>query len=84
MEFHASLYGRLAGLVAWPVLTSLGRRLDPRRYNGASLVGLNGIVIKSHGGADVLAFQQAISVAELEATKRVPAQIRELMGEQVA
>jgi glycerol-3-phosphate acyltransferase PlsX len=53
LEFRAGIYRRLAGLVAWPVLKSLGRRLDPRRYNGASLVGLNGIVIKSHGGADV-------------------------------
>jgi glycerol-3-phosphate acyltransferase PlsX len=83
-EFRASAYGRMAGLVAWPVLRSLGRRLDPRRYNGASLVGLDGIVIKSHGGADELAFQQAIAVARLEAEKRVPDQIRELLSEQVA
>ncbi len=84
IEFRNGLYGRLAGLVAWPVLQSLGRRLDPRRYNGASLVGLDGIVIKSHGGADVLAFQQAISVARVEAEKGVPDQIRELLTEQVA
>ncbi len=83
LEFRGSLYGRLAGLVAWPVLRSLGRRLDPRRYNGASLVGLNGVVIKSHGAADRLAFQQAISVARVEAEKRVPGQIRELLSEQV-
>jgi glycerol-3-phosphate acyltransferase PlsX len=84
IEFRGSTYGRLAGLVAWPVLRSLGRRLDPRRYNGASLVGLDGIVIKSHGGADVLAFQQAIRVARVEAEKGVPDQIRELLSEQVA
>jgi glycerol-3-phosphate acyltransferase PlsX len=84
IEFRGGLYGRLAGLVAWPVLRSLGRRLDPRRYNGASLVGLDGIVIKSHGGADVLAFQQAISVALVEAEKGVPDQIRELLTEQVS
>lgn len=83
LEFRGSLYGQLAGLVAWPILNSLSRRLDPRRYNGASLVGLNGIVIKSHGGADVLAFQQAISVAHVEAEKRVPDQIRELLSEAV-
>ncbi|MDP2325571.1 MAG: phosphate acyltransferase PlsX [Gammaproteobacteria bacterium] len=83
LEFRGSLYGRLAGVIAWPVLSSLGRRLDPRRYNGASLVGLDGIVIKSHGGADALAFQQAISVAHIEAEKRVPDQIRELLSEQV-
>ncbi|MEZ5564445.1 MAG: phosphate acyltransferase PlsX [Gammaproteobacteria bacterium] len=83
-EFRTGLYGRLAGLVSWPVLNSLGRRLDPRRYNGASLVGLNGIVVKSHGGADSLAFQQAISVARVEAEKRVPDLIRVLLSEQVA
>lgn len=83
VEFRGSLYGRAAGLVAWPVLKSLSRRLDPRRYNGASLVGLDGIVVKSHGGADVLAFQQAIGVARLEAEKGVPGQIRELLSEQV-
>lgn len=82
-EFRGSAYGHLAGLVSWPVLRSLSRRLDPRRYNGASLVGLDGIVIKSHGGADVLAFQQALATAVLEAEKRVPDQIRELLGEQV-
>jgi glycerol-3-phosphate acyltransferase PlsX len=84
IEFRSSLYGQLAGLVAWPILNSLGRRLDPRRYNGASLVGLDGVVIKSHGGADALAFQQAISVAHVEAEKRVPDLIRELLSEQVA
>ena len=78
-EFKSGLYGRLAGLVAWPVLRSLSRRVDPRRYNGASLVGLNGIVIKSHGSADALAFQQAIQVAMVEADKNVPEQIRTLM-----
>lgn len=83
-EFRGSLYGRFAGLVALPVLRSLRRRLDPRRYNGASLVGLNGIVIKSHGGADALAFAQAIRVALVEVEKRVPEQIRRLLQEQEA
>jgi glycerol-3-phosphate acyltransferase PlsX len=65
------------------VLKSLKRRLDPRRYNGASLVGLDGIVIKSHGGADELAFRQALGVACVEAQKRVPDQIRNLVAAQV-
>ena len=81
-EFKSGLYGRLAGLVAWPVLRSLSKRVDPRRYNGASLVGLNGIVIKSHGSADALAFQQAIHVAMVEVDKGVPEQIRSLMEKQ--
>jgi glycerol-3-phosphate acyltransferase PlsX len=81
-EFRSGLYGRLSGLIAWPVLRSLSRRVDPRRYNGASLVGLNGIVIKSHGGADVIAFQQAIHTGMVEAEKQVPEKIRKLMEEQ--
>lgn len=82
-EFKSGLYGRLCGLIAWPVLRSLSRRVDPRRYNGASLVGLDGIVIKSHGSADVVAFQQAIHTAMVEVEKKVPEQIRALMEQQV-
>jgi len=81
-EFKAGLYGRLAALVAWPVLRSLSRRVDPRRYNGASLVGLNGIVVKSHGGADFVAFQQAVHTAILEVDQDVPGKIRSTMEEQ--
>lgn len=81
-EFKSGLYGRFAGVVAWPVLRSLSKRVDPRRYNGASLVGLNGIVVKSHGGADVIAYQQAIHTAMLEVEKRVPEQIRSMLDEQ--
>lgn len=73
--FGSGLYGRFSGLVSLPVLKSLRDALDPRHYNGASFVGLNGIVVKSHGGADQLAFQQAIRVALLEVEKGVPATI---------
>jgi glycerol-3-phosphate acyltransferase PlsX len=82
-EFRGSPYGWFAGLVALPLLRSLRKRLDPRRYNGASLVGLNGIVVKSHGGADALAMAQAINVATLEVEKQVPEQIRKLLEQQV-
>ena len=51
-------------------------RMDPRRYNGASLLGLNGIVVKSHGSADELAFQNALRTAAVEVEKDVPQQIR--------
>ncbi len=74
-EFKGSLYGRLAGLLAMPVLQRFKRRIDPRRYNGASLLGLQGIVIKSHGGADATAFENAIRIACLEAKKGVPQRI---------
>ncbi len=81
-EFRGSPYGWFAGLVALPLLRSLRKRLDPRRYNGASLVGLNGIVVKSHGSADALAMAQAIDVAILEVEKGVPEQIRQRMERQ--
>ena len=58
-----------------PSLRALRARMDPRRYNGATMVGLNGIVIKSHGGADLFGFQRAIEVAVLEARSGVPARI---------
>ena len=77
--FGKNLYGRFAAFVAMPVLTSLSRSLDPRRYNGASLVGLNGIVIKSHGGADVVAFEQAIYTAMIEVEKSVPDKIHQVL-----
>lgn len=79
-EFRRSLPNKLAGLVAGPVLRAFAKRIDPRRYNGASLLGLNGIVIKSHGGADRLAFGNAIRTAVLEVDKNVPALIKHHLG----
>jgi glycerol-3-phosphate acyltransferase PlsX len=68
--------------VSWPVLRSLRREFDPRTYNGASMVGLNGVVIKSHGGADVTSFGNAIRVGYIEAQKGVPMQIANLLKAQ--
>lgn len=73
--FSRNLFTRIAALIAMPVLKALKHKIDPRRYNGASLVGLNGIVIKSHGSADVFAFANAIKEAVLEVDKSVPARI---------
>jgi glycerol-3-phosphate acyltransferase PlsX len=73
--FSRSWLSRLRALVARPVLRAFRDRMDPRRYNGASLVGLQGIVVKSHGGADVLAFSSAIREAMLEVGKNVPERI---------
>jgi glycerol-3-phosphate acyltransferase PlsX len=61
-QFKRTWWTRLAGLAALPILKSFRRTMDPRRFNGASLLGLRGIVIKSHGGADVLAFENAIYI----------------------
>lgn len=78
-EFRRNFLTRLSALVAMPVLRALRQRLDPRRYNGASLIGLNGIVIKSHGGADKLALEHAIMEALAEVKNNVPERIgREL------
>lgn len=75
-EFNSNLLTRIAGLCAIPVIKRFRRRIDHRRYNGAVFVGLNGIVIKSHGSADVLAFHQAITEAVQQAKHQVPDNIR--------
>lgn len=74
-EFGRNAFARLAALVAAPVLRSFRTKIDPRHYNGASLLGLRGIVIKSHGGADELAFANAIKIALVEVRKNVPQRI---------
>lgn len=74
--FNRNWLTRLAGLMVLPVLKSFKDKIDPRHYNGASLVGLQGIVIKSHGGADSIAFKQAIREAILEVNKNVPERLR--------
>lgn len=73
--FNKNLLTKLVGVLAYPVLRSFKDKMDPRRYNGASLLGLQKIVIKSHGGADRFAFFHAIAEARLEVTKNVPALI---------
>ena len=79
-EFARSPLRKLGYLAALPTLNALRARIDPRRYNGAAMVGLNGIVIKSHGGTDQFGFQRAIEVAILEARDDVPAQIAQRMS----
>jgi glycerol-3-phosphate acyltransferase PlsX len=74
-EFLKTPLTRLAAWVSRPVLKSVIERCDPRKYNGASLLGLRGIVIKSHGGADAVSFGTAIEEAMLEVKKGVPARI---------
>ncbi len=74
-EFSRNILTKLVGLVTIPVLRAFKRKIDPRRYNGASLLGLRGIVIKSHGGADELAFANAIKIAILEVEKAIPDRI---------
>ncbi len=65
-EFTRNPLTRMAALLVYPVLKAFKRRIDPRRYNGATLVGLKGVVVKSHGGADRLAFVHALKRAHAE------------------
>ncbi len=73
--FMRNWYSKLAGLMAMQVLKKLKKKIDPERYNGASLVGLQGIVIKSHGGANAKAFANAIEAAIEEVEKDIPKKI---------
>jgi glycerol-3-phosphate acyltransferase PlsX len=79
-EFGRNVLTRLAGLAALPVINAFKRRVDHRRYNGASLLGLRGIVVKSHGSADAFAFEFAIRRALEEARTGVLAHITERMA----
>jgi glycerol-3-phosphate acyltransferase PlsX len=72
----------VGALASWPVLRSLRKEFDPRTYNGASMVGLTGVVIKSHGSADTVSFANAIGVGLVEARKGVPTQIANLLKSQ--
>jgi glycerol-3-phosphate acyltransferase PlsX len=80
-EFNRNALTKLAGLVAWPVIKHFKRRVDHRRYNGATLIGLRGVVIKSHGAADVFAFGFAIQRAVEEARTGVLRHIEERMSQ---
>ncbi len=66
-EFKRNLFTKLAALLAMPVIKAFKKTLDPRRYNGASFLGLRGIVVKSHGGTDAFGFEYAIAKAVEEA-----------------
>jgi len=78
-EFTRSGFTKAAALVAKPVLNRLAARIDPRNYNGASLLGLNGLVIKSHGSADATSFANAIAVAAREVEHDISGRIRSLL-----
>jgi phosphate acyltransferase len=82
-EFRRTAFTRFLALIALPVLHAIRRRLDPRHYNGASLLGLKGVVVKSHGGTDSVGFASAIRIAILEVQNQVPQRIGALMEAQL-
>jgi len=75
-EYKKNWFTKIIALISLSLLKAFKRRLDPRRYNGASFLGLNGIVIKSHGGADILAFKTAIITAIEESENKVIEKIK--------
>ncbi|WP_133127210.1 phosphate acyltransferase PlsX [Legionella nagasakiensis] len=76
-SFTRNWLAKMAGFVALPALSYMKKRIDPARYNGASLLGLNGIVVKSHGGASEMAFQCAIEEAVLQVKNNVVDLVRD-------
>ena len=74
-EFGRTLLTKVVAVAAMPILRAFRGKIDPRNYNGASLLGLKGIVVKSHGGTDVVGFQNAIHVAVAEVEHAVPQKI---------
>ncbi len=82
--FTRDWFSRLQALMARPVLRRLALEMDSRNYNGATLAGLNGIVIKSHGSADSYAFQHAIDTAVVEVRNQLPQQIGSLLQKEAA
>lgn len=79
--FSRSLLSKLWAIMAIPALLKVKKKLDVRRYNGASLIGLKGIVIKSHGGTDAVGFETAIKTALREVQEDIPSQIHhQLLG----
>lgn len=83
-EFKANIFTKFAALMSLPALKGFKKRADPREYNGASFLGLKGVVVKSHGGADAYSFYNAIHVAMLEVEKDVPSLIKEKVESQLA
>ncbi len=79
-EFKKNIFTKLAALAALPVINAFKRRADHRRYNGACLLGLKGIVVKSHGSADIFAFGVAIDVAFETAVNGVLERITDRMA----
>ena len=76
-EFSRNLLTKMAALVAYPVLSAFKKRFDHRRYNGAALLGLRGLVFKSHGSADAFAFEQALNRAYEAARNKLLQKVRE-------
>ena len=83
-EFQRNLFNKMAAVAALPALKGLKSKLDPRKFNGAILLGLRGIVIKSHGGTDDVGFSYALEEAYHEAKSASLSKIEQGVAEQFA
>ena len=77
MVFKRNWLTRLAGLIIWPLLKPLRAELDPSMYNGASFLGLQKVLVKSHGNANKKAFMQALIVAREQVIQNIPSRIQQ-------
>jgi len=75
-EYNKNLYNKLSAIVSLPVMKGVKKKMDPRVYNGASFLGLNGIVVKSHGSADDFSYSNAIQTAYYESKNNLLANIK--------
>jgi phosphate acyltransferase len=76
-EFSRSIFTKIGAMFAYPVISAFKNRMDYRRYNGAALLGLRGLVFKSHGSADAFAFEQALARAYDAAHNRLLEKVQE-------
>ncbi len=84
VEFSRNIFTKFAAIVAYPVLTAFKNRMDHRRYNGAALLGLQGLVFKSHGSADTFAFERALNRAYDAARNNLLERVREKIAHAAA
>jgi len=80
-EFNRNAVSKTFGLLCTPIFRKLKGRVDPRNYNGASILGLNGTVVKSHGSADKISFAKAVEVALQEARQKIPEKIGVILSD---
>jgi glycerol-3-phosphate acyltransferase PlsX len=76
-EFSRNIFTKIGAICAYPVLSAFKKRVDHRRYNGAALLGLRGLVFKSHGSADAFAFENALGRAYDAAHNQLLSNVRE-------
>lgn len=82
-EFQRGFWAKITAALAMPALKRIKTRLDPRRHNGATLIGLNGIVIKSHGGTDEFGFLYALEEASAQVRRDVTSHIAEILEKNI-